>query len=166
MSWYAGNVDLRFSTTADFAAIRLVIMAATREQLTDTLGKLRLAFSDLRPIDEEVVALTACVGGPPLLEAAARVSQGAKAAATVASRVLNAAEAAHAVAVKATSVATAARGTRTGAENVVVAATQAIHTETVVAEAEPHLEVKTEPCVLLNHKCEESVFSKFSYDDD
>lgn len=125
-------------------------MAATRERLEDASDKLRLAFSDLRVIDDEVTALTAGVGDRPLSEAAARVSQGASAAATVASRILQAAEVAEVAAGKAAAAVTAARGARAEAEQADAAAVaEAVHKATQNAKtmgiAAAALEVKVQP---------------------
>lgn len=54
-------------------SIGRAMMAAVRQRLVDASDKLK--FSDLKAIDDEVSALTIGVGGLPLSEGAARVSQ-------------------------------------------------------------------------------------------
>jgi len=76
-------------------------MAATRKQLMGASAKLRLTIADLKAVDEEVEALHVNVDTLLLSQAAARISQGAKIAATAATRVLKAAKAAGAAATKA-----------------------------------------------------------------
>lgn len=52
-------------------------MATAREELTITSETLRLTFSSLKAIDEEVVARTTGVGALPLSQATEMVSQAA-----------------------------------------------------------------------------------------
>lgn len=126
-------------------------MAAVRENLKDTSEKLRVAFSDLRAIDEEVTALTAGAGDLPLSEAAANVSQGAGLAADVASRVLEAAKVAEAAAGIAAAAVTAAREKKAAASKAAAAAVAAA----AAAEAEAvALEVKISPSIPLDHTYE------------
>ena len=154
-------------------------MAAVRTQLVDTSGNLRLAFSDLRAIDEEVAALTTGVVGLPLSEAAARASQGARTAATVASRVLKAAEAAETAASAAEAAMKAAQEAKATAENTAAAAAEAAARagQTAAAAASKlaalevaDLEVKIQTPVPVDRKYDggliSSVDTKVEYSDD
>lgn len=127
-------------------------MAAVRELLVDTSEKLKLAFSDLRTVDEEVVAISAAVSGLPLSEAASRVLQGARTAAAVASKVLKAAKVAEAEAGKAAAAVTAAEEAKAAAQQAEAEAAKAVaiaaqKTEAAAAVAAAALEVKIQPSV-------------------
>lgn len=129
-------------------------MPEARKHLISTSDKLRLAFADLKAIGEEVVALTAGVGGLPLSEAAARVSQGARTATAVASRVIKAAEVAEAAASKAVAAVTAAQNAKTEAAAAAEAAAIATKRAAAAAEAAEALDVKIQPLAPPDHTYE------------
>ncbi|CAN0260621.1 unnamed protein product, partial [Scytosiphon promiscuus] len=106
--------------------------AAAREHLADTSSKLRLAFSDLHAINNQIEVLTAGVDGDSLSEAAARVQQAAEMAKSQASWVLKAAGAAEAAASKAVTIVAEAEAAQAAASKAAEAAARA---EEVAAHA-------------------------------
>ena len=127
-------------------------MAEVREHLIDTSNKLRLAFSNLIAVGEEVKALTVDVGHLRLSEAAARVSQGARTASAVASQLSRAAKAAEAAASKAEAAARAVEKAKAEAAAAAEAAAIAVQKAARAAEAAAALEVKIEPSAPVDHR--------------
>lgn len=128
-------------------------MPGARENLAHASERLRLAFSDLKAVDEVFLVPTAGLAILPLSEAAEKVSQGARTAADVASRVLKAAEVAEAAASKAAAAVKAVQRAKAEAAAAAEAAAVATQKAAAAAEAAKALEVKIQPSVPVEHKC-------------
>lgn len=135
-------------------------MATARERLVHSSEKLRLAFSSLQAINQEVVARTTGVGDLPLSQATARrVSQAANMGKTVALSILKAAEAAEvaaataAEAVWAVEAAKSAAAAKSEAEKTAVKAAEPIKAAAEPLKSEIDPSVASDRYVIDRHFC-------------
>ncbi|CAN0444899.1 unnamed protein product, partial [Ectocarpus sp. 12 AP-2014] len=124
-------------------------MATAREELTVTSETLRLAFSSLKAIDEEVVARTTGVGALPLSQATEMVSQAASLVKTEAVNVLIAVEAVEAAADRAAAAVSAAQAAKGAAAAKSAAAKAAVEAAEAAHAAAAALEADLEPVVVM-----------------
>ncbi|CAN0082320.1 unnamed protein product, partial [Ectocarpus sp. 12 AP-2014] len=120
-------------------------MATAREQLAGTSEKLRLAFSSLQAVEEEVGARTAGLGALSLSQASASVSQAASMAKAEAVKVVKAADAAEAAAARAAEVVSVAQAARVAAAAQSAAAQAAVEAAEAALAAVAALEADIEP---------------------
>ncbi|CAN0000447.1 unnamed protein product [Ectocarpus sp. 6 AP-2014] len=127
-------------------------MATAREELTITSETLRLAFSSLKAIDEEVVARTTGVGALPLSQATEMVSQAASLVKTEAVNVLIAVEAVEAAADRAAAAVSATQAAKKAAAEKSAAAKAAVEAAEAAHAAAAALEADLEPVVVMSDK--------------
>ncbi|CAM9227835.1 unnamed protein product, partial [Ectocarpus sp. 12 AP-2014] len=127
-------------------------MATPREELTATSAKLRLAFSSLKAVDDEVVVHMTGVGALPLSQATERVSKAASTVKMEVLKVLKVVEAVEAATVRAAAAVSAAQAAKAAAAAKSAAAKAAVEAAEAAHAAAAALEADLDPPVVMADK--------------